>query len=144
MALNDALRKKRQEEQKNGINHHPEIDAKIDRFIKDNPEVYAKINDYTKEELVRKRILDIVNDNERRQHYGAEVREYVENNPSIKQEVERRLKRIPEEQPLSAWRKTSSRTRACARRRPPRSRLDKLRMKDDRLSGRHSSFVIDH
>jgi uncharacterized membrane protein YheB (UPF0754 family) len=103
MALNEALRKKRQEEQKAGINHHPEIDAKIDQFIKENPEVYDKINAYTKEELVRKRILDIVNDNQRRQGYSAEVREYVENNPTVKQEVERRLKRIPEEQRETAF-----------------------------------------
>ena len=44
-----------------------------------------------------------VNDNQRRQGYSAEVREYVENNPAVKQEVERRLKRIPEEQRETAF-----------------------------------------
>jgi hypothetical protein len=103
MALRDALNKKKQEEQKSGINHNPEVDARIDKFIADNPEVYAKIAAYTHEELVRKRVLAIMNTNERREGYREEVRAFVEQNPEIKQEVERRMKRIPEDQRESAF-----------------------------------------
>ena len=103
MSLDDALKKKRQADQKTGINHRPEIDAKIDNFIAENPEVYQKLQEYTKEELVRKRILDMVNDNERRQGYSAEMREYADQHPEIKTEIDRRLKRLPEDQRERAY-----------------------------------------
>jgi hypothetical protein len=103
MALKDAIAKKRENEQRTGINHRPEIDAKIDKFIAENPEVYAKLQEYTKEEMIRKRILDMVTANERRQGYSTEMREFVEQNPSLKQEVDRRLKRIPEDQRERAY-----------------------------------------
>jgi hypothetical protein len=103
MALKDALNKKKQGEQKSGINHNPEVDAKIDRFIAENPDLYTKIASYTHEELVRKRMLDIMNTNERREGYREEVRAFVEQNPEIKQEVERRMKRIPEAQREGAF-----------------------------------------
>jgi len=103
MALNEAIAKKKASEQKTGINHHPEVDAKIDKFIAENPETYEKFQQYTKEELIRKRILDIVNDNERRQGYSAETREFLEKNPDIKQEVERRLSKMPEDKRARAY-----------------------------------------
>ena len=103
MSLEDALKKKRQTEQKAGINHRPEIDAKIDTFIAENPEVYQKLQEYTKEDLVRKRILDMVNANERREGYSAEMRHYVEQNPEIKRDVERRISKLPESQREGAF-----------------------------------------
>lgn len=103
MALKDAIAKKRQQENESGIRHNPEIDAKIDKFIGENPELYSKISAYTHDELVRKRMYDIMRNNEQRQGYREEVRQYVEENPTIKQEVERRMKRIPEAQREGAF-----------------------------------------
>jgi len=103
MALNEAIAKKKASEQKTGINHHPEVDAKIDKFIAENPETYDKLQVYTKEELIRKRILDMVNANERQQGYSKEMREYIEQNPEIKKDVERRIARLPEAQREGAF-----------------------------------------
>ena len=103
MALKDAIAKKRQQEAESGIRHNPEIDTKIDKFIQENPELHAKISAYSHDELVRKRIYDIMRTNEQRQGYREDVRQYVEANPEVKQEVERRLKRIPEAQREGAF-----------------------------------------
>ena len=103
MPIKDAIEKKKAGEQRTGINHRPEVDAKIDNFIAENPETYAKFKSYSHEELVRKRILDIVNDNERRDKYSAEAREYVEQNPAVKEEVLRRVNRLPEAQRQGAF-----------------------------------------
>jgi hypothetical protein len=103
MALKDAIAKKRQQETETGIRHNPEIDAKIDAFIKENPDIHTKISAYTHEELVRKRMYDIMRTNEQRQGYRGEVRKYAEENPTIKQEVERRMNRIPEAQREGAF-----------------------------------------
>jgi len=103
MGLNEAIAKKKAAEQKTGINHRPEVDAKIDKFIAENPETYEKLQAYSKEELIRKRILDMVNENERRQGYSAEAREYVDQNPAVKDEVMRRVNRLPEAQREGAF-----------------------------------------
>ncbi len=103
MALKDAIAKKKQQDGEAGIRHNPEIDAKIDAFIKENPELFARISGYSHDELVRKRMYDIMRTNEQRQGYREEVRKYVEENPNIKQEVERRMQRIPEAQREGAF-----------------------------------------
>ena len=103
MGLEQAIAKKKAADQKTGINHHPEIDAKIDKFIAENPETYQKIKAYTHEELVRKRMLDMADENERRQGYSSEMRQHVEQNPEIKKEVERRLNKMPEDQRARAY-----------------------------------------
>jgi len=107
MGLNEAIAKKKAADQKTGINHRPEVDAKIDKFIAEYPETVAKLNAYTKEELIRKRILDMVNDNERRQGYSSEMRQHVEQNPEIKKEVERRLNKMPEDQRQRAYQRVA-------------------------------------
>jgi len=102
MPLKEAIAKKKEGEN-TGINHRPEVDAKIDKFIAENPDVWNKLMSQPKEDIARKRILDMVTANERRAGYSAEMREYVEQNPDIQREVNRRISKLPEDQRQRAY-----------------------------------------
>ncbi|MDP3073760.1 MAG: hypothetical protein Q8N18_25980 [Opitutaceae bacterium] len=74
-----------------------ERDAEIDAFIKENPKLHEKINAYSKEYLVRQKILGIMETRKRDNARDQEIREWVEQNPEIKQRVEERVKNVPDE-----------------------------------------------
>lgn len=74
-----------------------ERDAEIDTFIKENPKLYEKINGYSKEYLVRQKILGIMETRKRENARDQEIREWVEQNPEIKSRVEERIRNVPEE-----------------------------------------------
>jgi len=80
-----------------------ELDAKIDAFIKENRELYEKINGYSKEYLVRQKMLSLMEARSYRYARNQEVLEWVEQNPDVKARVAERVKHVPEERRQSAF-----------------------------------------
>lgn len=76
---------------------NPEIDAKIDRFIKENPDLHAYYNGLTKDQLIRKLMLAKMQRSENTQRRNQEIVAWVEEHPEIKSKVEERIKNVPAE-----------------------------------------------
>lgn len=76
---------------------NPEIDAKIDRFIKENPDLHAYYNGLSKEQLIRKLVLGKMQRSENTQRRNQEIVAWVEEHPEIKAKVEERIKNVPAE-----------------------------------------------
>jgi hypothetical protein len=76
---------------------NPEIDARLNQFIKDNPDLYKHYCEMSKEQLVRKQMLAKMNQNDYTQRQNEEVRNWLEQNPDIKSRVEERIARVAPE-----------------------------------------------
>jgi hypothetical protein len=92
MALKNALANKGGKDNEPRFN--PEVDAKITQFIKDNPKLYDYYAEQSKEQLIRKLMLGKMQRNEYVQSQHNEVREFLDQNPEIKEKVEERLRRM--------------------------------------------------
>lgn len=86
--------KKAQEPPQPRVN--PEIDAKLDRFIKENPDLYGYYNELSKEQLIRKLMLAKMRKNDYTQDRNQRLTEWVNENPEIKAQIEERIKNVPE------------------------------------------------
>lgn len=75
---------------------NPEIDAKLNLFIADNPKLLEYYEAQPKEQLVRKLMLGKMNRNEYASRRDQEVMQWVEQHPDIKARVEQRVKNVPE------------------------------------------------
>lgn len=75
---------------------NPEIDAKINQFIQENPELYGYYQALPKELLIRKLMLGKMQRSETAQRRNKEVAEWVEQHPEIKAKVEERIRNVPE------------------------------------------------
>ena len=69
-----------------------EIEAKIDLFIGENPDVYDYYNGLTKERLVRDVMLEKIRDREDRPCRNEELIEWVQQNPEVVAKIEERMK----------------------------------------------------
>ena len=83
--------------QESTVRVNPEIDAKLDRFITENPDLYGYYNGLPKEQLIRKVMLGKMQRGEYSQRRNQEVAEWVEQHPEIKAKVEERIKNVPAE-----------------------------------------------
>ncbi|AWI08312.1 hypothetical protein M2447_001137 [Ereboglobus sp. PH5-10] len=96
MSLKQAIAdKKARENTEQRIN--PEVDAKLTKYISDNPKLYQYYNDLTKEQLIRKLMLGKMQRNDYTQQRDQEIVKWVEQNPDIKAKVEERIKNVPAE-----------------------------------------------
>ena len=78
------------------IRTNPEIDAKIDEFIKENPKLLAYYQELPKEVLIRKLILGKMQRAGYANQRNQEIIAWVEENPEIKAKIEARVKNVPE------------------------------------------------
>jgi hypothetical protein len=78
------------------IRTNPEIDAKIDEFIKQNPKLLEYYQALPKEQLIRKLILGKMQRAGYANQRNQEIMAWVEENPEIKAKVEARVKNVPE------------------------------------------------
>src|SRR5580700_2672634 len=95
MPLAKQVAEKKAQEQTVRVN--PEIDAKIDQFIKENPDLHEYYNGLSKEQLIRKVMLEKMRRGEYRQRRNEEIAEWVELHPEIKTKVEERIRNVPVE-----------------------------------------------
>lgn len=82
--------------QENTPRTNPEIDAKIDRFMQENPKLVEYYQELPKEQLIRKLVLSKMQRSEYTQQRNQELMAWVEENPEIKAKIEARVKNVPE------------------------------------------------
>ncbi|MDF9832330.1 arginine deiminase [Ereboglobus sp. PH5-5] len=96
MSLKQAIaEKKARESAEQRIN--PEVDAKLTKYISDNPKLYTYYNELSKEQLIRKLMLGKMQRNDYTQQRDQEIVKWVEQNPDIKAKIEERIKNVPAE-----------------------------------------------
>lgn len=93
----EVAAKKKAQSQTQDPPRNSQTDAEIDAFIKENPKTFERVNSYSKEYLVRQKMLAIKNAHERRNGRDQEIREWVKNTPEIEQRVAERVKHVPEQ-----------------------------------------------
>lgn len=69
---------KKKEDQANQIKINPEIDAKLNAFIKAEPGLVQFVKELPREQLERKFMLRKMQDQEQRQSYTAKVKDWLE------------------------------------------------------------------
>jgi hypothetical protein len=92
-ALKQALAEKKAQEPT--LRRNPEIDARLDRFIGENPKLVEYYNGLSKDELIRKLMLGKMQRAEYSNGRNEEIRAWVEEHPEIKAKIEERLRNVP-------------------------------------------------
>ena len=95
MPLSKQIAEKKAQEATVRVN--PEIDAKLNRFIEENPDLHGYYNGLSKEQLIRKVMLGKMQKGEYSQRRNQEIAEWVEQHPDIKTKVEERIRNVPAE-----------------------------------------------
>ncbi|MEO6874909.1 MAG: hypothetical protein ABI222_08810 [Opitutaceae bacterium] len=92
--LREKIAEKKAEER---VRINPEIDAKLDRFIQEKPDLHGYYNELSKEQLIRKLMLAKMTRSEQRTNRNAEVLAWVEQRPEVKAAIEQRIRNVPAE-----------------------------------------------
>lgn len=116
----EVAAKKKAQSQTQDPPRNAELDAKIDAFIKENRELYEKINGYSKEYLVRQKMLSLMEARSYRQARNQEILEWVEQNPDVKARVAERVRHVPEERRQGAFLNVAKKEAQQQGMRPPR------------------------
>lgn len=87
---------KRKKAQEPTIRRNPEIDAKLDRFIGENPKLQEYYQALPKEELIRKLMLGKMQRSEYAENRNQEIKTWVDEHPEIKSKIEERIRNVPE------------------------------------------------
>ena len=77
------------------LRRNPEIDAKLDRFIGENPDLREYYEKLSKDELIRKLMLGKMQRTEYANERNAEIKAWVEEHPEIKEKIEARIRNVP-------------------------------------------------
>ena len=93
MSLREELaRKKAQERADAARRANPELEARLDQFIRDNPKLHEQLTAMSKEELVRRLMFTKMERAEVAMRCNRELEQWVKENPDIVVKVEQRLK----------------------------------------------------
>jgi hypothetical protein len=76
----------------------PEVDAKIDNHIKEDPKYWAYIQGLPRDRLERMVVLNEVRELERQQRMRNGMMERINSNPALKEAYETLVKNVPEDQ----------------------------------------------
>ena len=82
--------------QEPALRRNPEIDAKLDKFIGENPKLLEYYNALSKDELVRKLMLGKLQRSEYTTGRNSEIKAWVEEHPDVKSRIEERIRNVPE------------------------------------------------
>ena len=82
--------------QESALRRNPEIDAKLDRFIGENPKLLEYYQALSKEELIRKQMLGKMQRSEYANGRNEEIKAWVAEHPEIKSKIEERIRHVPE------------------------------------------------
>jgi len=77
---------------------NPEVDAKIDAYIKENPKYWAYVQAMPRERLERTVVLNEVREIDRQQRIREGVLKQINRNPEMKRAYELLVKDLPEDQ----------------------------------------------
>jgi len=82
---------------------NPEVDAKLDQYIKDNPKLYAHYKEMPHEYLVRKQMLSSMRRSEYKSSKDQDIIDLVNDNPELKARVEERVRHLSPERRERAY-----------------------------------------
>lgn len=77
---------------------NPEVDAKIDAYIKEKPDYWAYVQGMTRERLERTVVLNEVRQFERQQRMREGILKRISSDPAVKEAYETLTKDLPEDQ----------------------------------------------
>lgn len=77
---------------------NPEVDAKIDAYIRDNPKYWAYVQAMPRERLERTVVLNEVRELDRQQRMREGLMKRIDANPALKNAYDTLVKDLPEEQ----------------------------------------------
>ena len=77
---------------------NPEVDAKIDNYIKDNPKYWAYVQAMPRDRLERTVVLNEVREIDRQQRVREGVLRQINQRPELKQAYDLLVKDLPEDQ----------------------------------------------
>ena len=77
---------------------NPEVDAKIDTYIKENPKYWAYVQAMPRERLERSVVLNEVRELDRQQRIREGVLKQINRNPELKRAYDLLVKDLPEDQ----------------------------------------------
>jgi hypothetical protein len=77
---------------------NPEVDAKIDGYIKDNPKYWAYIQAMPRDRLERTAVLNEVRELDRQQRIREGMLKHISRNPDLKRAYDVLVKDLPEDQ----------------------------------------------
>ena len=78
------------------LRRNPEIDAKLDKFIQENPKLLEYYSALSKDDLIRKQMLGKMQRTEYTNGRNEEIKAWVEEHPEIKSKIEERIRNVPE------------------------------------------------
>jgi len=78
--------------------NNPEVDAKIDGYIKENPKYWAYVQGMPRELLERTLVLNEVRELDRQQRMRDGIMKRINANPEMKRAYETLVKNVPEDQ----------------------------------------------
>ena len=90
-SLKQAVAEKKAQE--STLRRNPEIDAKLDKFIGENPKLSEYYNAVSKDELIRNLMLGKIQKPEYSTGRNEEIKAWVEEHPEIKSKIEERLRK---------------------------------------------------
>ena len=77
---------------------NPEVDAKIDAYVKENPKYWSYVQAMPRERLERSVVLNEVRELDRQQRIREGVLKQINRNPEMKQAYELLVKNVPDDQ----------------------------------------------
>lgn len=77
---------------------NPEVDAKIDSYIKENPKYWAYIQGMPRERMERTLVLNEVRELDRQQRMKEGILKQINKSPALKNAYETLVKDLPEDQ----------------------------------------------
>jgi hypothetical protein len=93
--LKEAIAAKKGASQEPTLRRNPEIDAKLDRYIAENPDLHEYYQKLSKDELIRKLMLGKMQRSECTNGRNAEIKAWVEEHPEIKDRIEAKIRNVP-------------------------------------------------
>ena len=92
-SLKQAVAEKKAQEPT--LRRNPEIDAKLDKFIQENPKLLEYYSALSKDDLIRKQMLGKMQRSEYTNGRNEEIKAWVEEHPEIKSKIEERIRNVP-------------------------------------------------
>ena len=91
-SLKQAVAEKKAQEPT--LRKNPEIDAKLDKFIAENPKLLEYYSALSKDDLIRKQMLGKMQRSEYTNGRNEEIKAWVEEHPEIRSKIEERIRNV--------------------------------------------------
>ncbi|MDQ8195669.1 hypothetical protein QEH59_14640 [Coraliomargarita sp. SDUM461004] len=106
MSLSKRVSQKSEAVKSKGPKRNPEIDAKIDHYIKQHPERIAYLKTETKDQLIRRSVLrDAIKydaNTTQKVKENEAINAFLKENPEIAQSIENKIANVPDDKKQQA------------------------------------------